>query len=107
MRAYWCILSKENAEVVAAMEDILDIYEFPYNPELPVMCMDEKSYQYLGEYGSCSHYVLETVPRLIMSISVRVPAAFLFLQNPCMDGVTVASRAEGQPLTMRRKSNIY
>ena len=31
------------------MEDILDIYEMPYNPEILVICMDEKSYQCLGE----------------------------------------------------------
>lgn len=31
------------------MEDILDIYEMPYDPELPVVCMDEKPYQCLGE----------------------------------------------------------
>lgn len=31
------------------MEDILDIYEMPYNPATPVVCMDEKPYQLLGE----------------------------------------------------------
>ncbi len=31
------------------MEDILDIYEMPYNPKRPVVCMDEKPYQLLGE----------------------------------------------------------
>ena len=31
------------------MEDILDIYEMPYDPERPVVCMDEKPYQLLGE----------------------------------------------------------
>ena len=31
------------------MEDILDIYEMPYNPMIPVVCMDEKPYQLLGE----------------------------------------------------------
>lgn len=31
------------------MEDVLDIYELPYNPETPVVCMDEKPYQLLGE----------------------------------------------------------
>ncbi len=31
------------------MEDILDVYEFPYDPEHPVVCMDEKPYQLLGE----------------------------------------------------------
>lgn len=31
------------------MEDVLDIYEIPYNPAVPVVCMDEKPYQLLGE----------------------------------------------------------
>lgn len=31
------------------MEDILDVYETPYNPQRPVVCMDEKPYQLLGE----------------------------------------------------------
>ena len=31
------------------MEDVLDVYELPYNPRVPVVCMDEKPYQLLGE----------------------------------------------------------
>ena len=31
------------------MEDILDVYEMPYNPQRPVVCIDEKPYQLLGE----------------------------------------------------------
>lgn len=31
------------------MEDVLDIYEMPYNRAVPVVCMDEKPYQLLGE----------------------------------------------------------
>lgn len=31
------------------MEDVLDIYELPYNSMQPVICMDEKPYQLLGE----------------------------------------------------------
>ena len=31
------------------MEDVLDIYEMPYNPARPVVCLDEKPYQFLGE----------------------------------------------------------
>lgn len=30
------------------MEDVLDVYELPYNPTVPVVCMDEKPYQLLG-----------------------------------------------------------
>ena len=29
------------------MEDILDVYELPYSPMYPVVCMDEKPYQLL------------------------------------------------------------
>lgn len=31
------------------MEDVLDVYELPYNPKVPVVCMDEKPYQLLCE----------------------------------------------------------
>ena len=31
------------------MEDVLDVYERPYDPDYPVICMDEKPYQLLGE----------------------------------------------------------
>jgi len=31
------------------MEDVLDVYELPYDPQQPVVCMDEKPYQLLGE----------------------------------------------------------
>ena len=46
---YWCIPAKDDAEFVACMEDVLDVYESPYNPERPVVCMDEKPYQLLGD----------------------------------------------------------
>lgn len=31
------------------MEDVLDVYELPYDPMYPVVCMDEKSYQLLDD----------------------------------------------------------
>ena len=31
------------------MEDVLDVYERPYNPMRPVVCMDEKPYQLVGD----------------------------------------------------------
>ena len=49
MNDYWCIPSKEDADLVACMEDVLDVYELPYNPMRPVVCMDEKPYQLLGD----------------------------------------------------------
>ena len=45
MNNYWCIPSKDDADFVACMEDVLDVYELPYDPMYPVVCMDEQPYQ--------------------------------------------------------------
>jgi len=46
---YWCIPKENDANFVAHMEDVLGIYQSPYNPEIPVICMDEKPIQLLDE----------------------------------------------------------
>ena len=46
---YWCIPKENDAEFVANMEDVLGIYRRAYNPAIPVICMDEKPVQLLGE----------------------------------------------------------
>ena len=46
----WCIPPKQNAEFVAHMEDVLEVYSRPYDPARPVVCMDEKPCQLLDEY---------------------------------------------------------
>ena len=38
-----------DADFVACMEDILDVYQMPYDPKYPLWCMDEKPFQLLGE----------------------------------------------------------
>jgi hypothetical protein len=40
---------KQNAEFVANMEDVLDVYERPYNEHFPVVCMDEQPVQMIAE----------------------------------------------------------
>ncbi len=49
LNEYWCIPPKDDAEFVANMEDVLDVYEQPYDPEYPLWCMDEKPFQLLDE----------------------------------------------------------
>ena len=49
LNEYWRIPPEEDAEFVANMEDILDVYQQPYDPKYPLWCMDEKPYQILGE----------------------------------------------------------
>lgn len=44
----WCV-PKIDEEFIERMEDVLDLYEKPYNPEEPVVCFDEKSKQLLED----------------------------------------------------------
>ena len=46
---YWKIPPGENAAFVARMEDVLDVYHRPLNPDFPLVCMDESCYQMVGE----------------------------------------------------------
>ncbi len=38
-----------SGDFVAHMEDILDVYHLPYDPEIPMVCMDEKPVQLIKE----------------------------------------------------------
>lgn len=40
---------KQNAEFVAAMEDVLEVYQRPYDPQCPQVCLDEMSKQLTKE----------------------------------------------------------
>lgn len=45
----WCIPPTQNAEFVARMEDVLAVYARAFDPNYPVVCMDEKPFQLVGE----------------------------------------------------------
>ena len=47
MNDYWCIPSKEDADFVACMEDVLDVYELPYDTMYTVVCLVEEQYRRL------------------------------------------------------------
>lgn len=42
---YWVIPPDADSEFVACMEEVLDTYEEPHNPKIPVICMDEQPVQ--------------------------------------------------------------
>ena len=46
---YWVIPPEADAEFVASMEEVLDIYAQSYDPDVPVVCMDEQPVQLLKE----------------------------------------------------------
>ena len=49
LNEYYKIPPKENAQFVANIEDILAVYKLSYNPDVPVICMDESPKQLIEE----------------------------------------------------------
>src|SRR5208282_4423299 len=45
LKKQWVIPPDANADFVACMEDVLDVYRRPHDPKLPVVCLDETSKQ--------------------------------------------------------------
>jgi len=45
----WCIPPKRNAAFVCAMEDVLEVYRRPHDPDRPVVAMDEQPRQLIAE----------------------------------------------------------
>jgi DDE superfamily endonuclease len=48
-RPQWVIPPKANSAFVAAMEDVLEVYTRPHDPERPLVCLDESSKQLIAE----------------------------------------------------------
>lgn len=46
---YWVIPPEADGEFAAQMEEVLDTYAQPYDPRVPVLCMDEQPVQLLKE----------------------------------------------------------
>jgi len=45
----WCLAPTADPDFVWHMEDVLDVYQRPYDPVRPVICLDETSRQLLGD----------------------------------------------------------
>jgi hypothetical protein len=46
---YWVIPPEADGEFVAHREEVLETYEKAYDPQCPVLCMDEQPVQLIGE----------------------------------------------------------
>ena len=46
---YWVIPPEQDGEFVACMEEVLETYAKAYDPQHPVLCMDEQPVQLLKE----------------------------------------------------------
>ena len=70
---YWCIPKQNDSSFVANMEDILGIYQLPYCKEIPVICMDENRFSFLGKY-----------------VKEFLPVPFIWIRTPnCLNRVIV------------------
>ncbi len=48
----WCLPPEADGDFVCHMEDVLATYALPYDPEIPVVCMDEASKPLIGEVAA-------------------------------------------------------
>lgn len=86
---YWVIPPEENAEFVAAMEEVLDVYAQPYDAEKAVICMDEQPVQLVKERRmplpatntSTSSAQEHSLNVLIMNMNGQAPRVFLCLPS--------------------------
>jgi hypothetical protein len=49
LKEQWCIPEQQSAEFVCAMEEVLEVYHRPYDPQRPLVCFDEGSKQLTKE----------------------------------------------------------
>jgi DDE superfamily endonuclease len=49
LKEQWCIPPQADAAFVCATEDVLEVYHRPFDPDRPVVCLDEASKQLIGE----------------------------------------------------------
>ena len=49
MKRSWCIPPAQSADFVCAMEDVLEVYQRPYEGNEVLVCMDETSKQQVRE----------------------------------------------------------
>lgn len=103
LNEYWCIPPKEDAEFVAHMEDVLDIYQQPYDPKRPLWCMDEKPYQLLGESREPIPMRPGDIAKTDQNMSGTVQQVYSASYNRTADGYSTLRNLQGPLLTGQRK----
>ena len=91
--AYWVIPPEKNAEFVAHMEDVLDVYARPYDSARPVVCMDEQPVQLIRD---CHPTIPATAtsPQRVDYEYERMGTASIFLFTEALAGYR---RAHARP----------
>ena len=120
---YWCTPKEHDAEFVLHMEDVLNVYSIPYNPDIPVICMDEKQKQLLDEVyprvdakpavvGPDDEIVKKGKPKRIDSEYERIGTSCIFIFTEPLGGwrrvVALKSRKKDDyAILMRELREVY
>lgn len=91
----WVIPPEASAEFVAHMEEVLEVYQRPYQPERPVVCLDETFTQLMGELREPLPPAPGQVERYD-SVYVRNGVASLFLAFEPLAGWREVQITEGR-----------
>lgn len=82
---YWVIPPEADAEFVAHMEDVLDVYSRPYDAKFPVLCMDEQPVQLVEEVKTPIE-ATKSHPRRVDYEYKRAGVANIFMFAEPLDG---------------------
>ena len=93
MKKCWCIPPKQNGAFVAAMEDVLEVYQRPYSAENPLICMDEQPYQLLADAREAIPMTAEHCTREDYEY-IRKGTCSIFMWNEPLGGKRQASASE-------------
>ena len=94
----WCIPPKQSAEFVCHMEDVLEVYHWPYDPKRPFVCLDETFKQLVGETRE-SLPMLPGQPQRYDHVYVRNGVASLYMAFEPLAGwrqVTITAQRRRQ-----------
>ena len=89
---YWVIPPEADGEFVAHMEEVLETYEKPYDPNVPVLCMDEQPVQLLKETRSPIAATAEHAKRVDYEYERAGTAAIFMFAEPLAGWREVAVR---------------
>jgi transposase len=94
----WCLPEEASAEFVCQMEEVLDLYQQPYDEKRPMVCMDEMMRQLVGDLVE-SQPVKPGQPKRVDYQYERVGVANLFMLFEPLGGrceVRVTQRRTGR-----------
>src|SRR2546426_12673524 len=97
----WCIPPEQDASFVCQMEEVLDIYTKPYDPQYPQVCMDEMSTELIGEVRAPLHAEPVSHFGTIPSIREMGRHTFLSLLHHELANVIPKQLSSGQKLIGR------